>query len=373
MRHDLVFGIRKFIAVPIVLFLLTNPMNNIQGNDITLRNISTNKLDVIQSQELNRVRYLSLTDLEKLLDLHWEWDFIHGVSELAFKDYQIRMTINLKGYLLNDQFFEMEDAIVQTTEDVWIPMAVFLERFVPLWDGELTWNDRLNELQLVTSDQSLKPSLKTKPEQYLIVIDPGHGGSDFGCEMGFKMLEKDYTMQLAEKTVRILEDRMGAEVRLTRSGDYFLDVDSRLALANSAKADLFVSIHFAPATDLMGNDFNIYIGNQNPRSEPESRIERWDETSEQIQMRSAIQAKAAGAALAAASRDARWSLKRKRMKLRILKGSVCPGFLLEISDTAAFYGDLSLNQTGGLRRAAEAVFDCIKAALEASYSDESNP
>jgi N-acetylmuramoyl-L-alanine amidase len=80
------------------------------------------------------------------------------------------------------------------------------------------------------------PSLRPK-----IVLDPGHGGSDPGAE-GFAV-EKDVTLDIARRLARLLDERLGAEVVLTRTRDATLPLAARTARANGESADLFVSIH----------------------------------------------------------------------------------------------------------------------------------
>ena len=75
-----------------------------------------------------------------------------------------------------------------------------------------------------------------------IVLDPGHGGKDPGA-MGFGMKEKDIVLKVTKKLERILQQEFKYDVQLTRRADIFLPLEERTALANTAGADLFVSIH----------------------------------------------------------------------------------------------------------------------------------
>jgi N-acetylmuramoyl-L-alanine amidase len=74
-----------------------------------------------------------------------------------------------------------------------------------------------------------------------IVLDPGHGGSDPGAEG--VAVEKHVTLDIALRVARLLEERLGAEVVLTRTRDVTLPLAARTARANREGADLFVSIH----------------------------------------------------------------------------------------------------------------------------------
>jgi N-acetylmuramoyl-L-alanine amidase len=76
-----------------------------------------------------------------------------------------------------------------------------------------------------------------------IVIDPGHGGIEIGAKGKFGLLEKDVTLAIALKLRDIIEKNLAFRVFLTRDKDTDVALESRAALANNHKADLFISIH----------------------------------------------------------------------------------------------------------------------------------
>ncbi|MFA5902783.1 MAG: N-acetylmuramoyl-L-alanine amidase [Desulfobacula sp.] len=77
-----------------------------------------------------------------------------------------------------------------------------------------------------------------------IIIDPGHGGSDPGAPGYHKdVWEKDLVLKMAQKLAGILKDRLKCTVLLTRSEDKRLTLEERTAIANTKKADLFISLH----------------------------------------------------------------------------------------------------------------------------------
>lgn len=77
-----------------------------------------------------------------------------------------------------------------------------------------------------------------------IVIDPGHGGHDTGTIGPHGLMEKDLCLDVATRLGNIIEDKIpGAEVVYTRKDDTFIPLEDRTAIANNAKADLFISIH----------------------------------------------------------------------------------------------------------------------------------
>ncbi|MGB6877809.1 MAG: N-acetylmuramoyl-L-alanine amidase [Candidatus Acidiferrales bacterium] len=77
-----------------------------------------------------------------------------------------------------------------------------------------------------------------------IVIDPGHGGHDTGTIGPHGVMEKNICLDVALRLGKLIQKKLpGAEVIYTRKTDVFVPLEERTAIANQAKADLFISIH----------------------------------------------------------------------------------------------------------------------------------
>ena len=96
------------------------------------------------------------------------------------------------------------------------------------------------------------------PAPYVVAIDAGHGGVADNSQPGKQfdpgvtaqngLLEKDLTLTVAQHLRTQLEnDRV--KVVMTRNNDEFVSINQRAIIANQAKANLFVSIHFNYFTD----------------------------------------------------------------------------------------------------------------------------
>jgi len=84
-----------------------------------------------------------------------------------------------------------------------------------------------------------------KISEKIIVIDPGHGGSDPGAHYGTgedQVQEKTVNLQLATKLGELLS-KDGAVVIMTRSDDSYPTLPQRAEAANQAEADFFISVH----------------------------------------------------------------------------------------------------------------------------------
>ncbi len=83
-------------------------------------------------------------------------------------------------------------------------------------------------------------------KEIVLVIDPGHGGSNTGGQIP-GLMEKDITLITALAMKEELEKYEGIRVILTRSGDEELSLYDRPKIAKDAGADLFISLHYNKA------------------------------------------------------------------------------------------------------------------------------
>lgn len=107
----------------------------------------------------------------------------------------------------------------------------------------------------------------------VVVLDPGHGGSDPGVVSSGGTAEKEVALSIAERAKRRLEDE-GLEVHLTRTSDRFLSPEARAELANGLHADVVVSIHCNGWFDEELRGFSVGV----PRSEEttvDEELPRW--------------------------------------------------------------------------------------------------
>jgi len=95
-----------------------------------------------------------------------------------------------------------------------------------------------------------------------IVIDPGHGGRDFGAPGYLKgVYEKDIVLKIAKRLARQIRKKLDCEVFMTRNGDRHLTLEERTAIANTKNADLFISIHTNAARDRKAFGLETFILN----------------------------------------------------------------------------------------------------------------
>jgi N-acetylmuramoyl-L-alanine amidase len=110
---------------------------------------------------------------------------------------------------------------------------------------------------------------KRAPAQlrYRVMIDPGHGGHDPGA-IGYDGLqEKTIVLAVSKRLGKKLASRLPVDVLYTRTRDVFIPLPDRTARANSAKADLFISIHANSSPNPASHGIETYyLNNTNDRA-----------------------------------------------------------------------------------------------------------
>jgi len=86
-------------------------------------------------------------------------------------------------------------------------------------------------------------SFAQKKQDFVIVIDAGHGGKDSGAK-GVVENEKDIVLDVTLKVGKLIEKKYkDVKVIYTRTSDVFLELWERTAISNRNHANLFMSIH----------------------------------------------------------------------------------------------------------------------------------
>lgn len=92
----------------------------------------------------------------------------------------------------------------------------------------------------------------------VVLIDPGHGGTNLGAAGATGLAEKQLSLAIAQRVVEQLRAR-GVTVELTRTGDRTLTLRQRVEVADRMPADLFVSIHANASPTKTQRGYETYV------------------------------------------------------------------------------------------------------------------
>lgn len=194
-----------------------------------------------------------------------------------------------------------------------------------------------------------------KNKDIVIVIDPGHGGKDPGKISSSKKYdhEKEINLEVALLLGDYLENRLkGVKVVYTRTTDMFVSLEDRVNLANSIKADYFISLHCNsnPNPSVYGTKTHIHSHRFKASKQLALRLEKEFETR-------------AGRK----SRGIQSSYDRGE-NLYVLQYSEMPGVLVEIGFLSNPTEERYLNSEKGQDYMASAIFRSFRDFLETKHN-----
>ena len=226
-------------------------------------------------------------------------------------------------------------------------------------DGAIVEQDLAPEEAQASATLPVRPfSLKS------IVVDAGHGGSDQGVTVipakdnTPALMEKQLTLRIAELLKAALVERLGINVMLTREGDDFVSGETRATIANSNRADLFISLHVNFSTSEQANGFEAYIMDYGSLEKPEGVQ---GQMLDYAQAKYAAQSQRLAEQIVAArqARNARAAV--KRAPLFTLKGATMPSVHLELGYGSHPQERINLAQPEFQQALIEAIVDGVTA------------
>ncbi len=186
-------------------------------------------------------------DLDKLIPI--DDNLLANVRAAQYTRDTVRVVIDIKSFK-NYKIFSLRNPF-RIVIDVWGK------------DAGTTYAGKRRSTS--TSNKKVDPGAITK--QFAlgvgrIVIDPGHGGRDYGAPGYLKGVhERDVALKLAKKLAKKIRADLKCEVILTRSDNRYLPLEERPAIANTKNADLFISLHTNASKDKRAYGIETYFLN----------------------------------------------------------------------------------------------------------------
>ena len=195
------------------------------------------RFDQIDLRKLNRSKNIKLIKVEEL-DAKW------SRLSIQFKDYwnieNTEMRVNP-----SDGSATISILLKSVSEDVFKSENVNSKNF----------------LKSENSEQKEKSAV-IENKEFVVVLDPGHGGKDPGAEAsGYR--ESNLMLELAAAVKESLIRNTEFKVVLTRTEDIFLSLEDRITIAAQSGADLFISLHADAVIEGEASGTTVYLLSEN--------------------------------------------------------------------------------------------------------------
>lgn len=127
------------------------------------------------------------------------------------------------------------------------------------------------------AQSTIPPLTDSAGRAFTVVIDPGHGGGEWGVYLR-GVHEKDINLKVALMLKKKLDSMPQGKVRalLTRDKDIFVSAADRVAVANAASADLYITIHCDYTEAASAEGFRVYYNLPSKERSAQAGMELWE-------------------------------------------------------------------------------------------------
>lgn len=207
----------------------------------------------------------SITNIDNLSHLNYqkytENNIVKNIRTGPFNNDITRLVVEINRSLQSEPKIFLLPPIDRYQHRLVIDM--YLGNMSSLYLNE-TLDDLIDKLSKPNELNIDKP--KSAGKNYIIMLDPGHGGEDPGAIGKNGTYEKNIVLSIAKKLQQQINAVPGMTALLTRDGDYFVPLHVRVNKARQAKADLFISIHADASPNRSPYGTSIYALSQHGAS-----------------------------------------------------------------------------------------------------------
>jgi N-acetylmuramoyl-L-alanine amidase len=164
--------------------------------------------------------------------------------------------------------------------------------------------------------------LAPRAPNFLVVVDPAHGGDERGAALSNTLQEKDVTLALARRIAGQLEAK-GITAILIRSGDSTNSLDQRAAAANSMRPALYIAVHAVS----LGQGSSVFTAQLPPSTIDRRAFLPWNSAQSAYLDLSSV----AGGSIAAELNTRKVPVRATSASVRPLNNVAAPAVAIEVS------------------------------------------
>ncbi|NLY43456.1 MAG: AMIN domain-containing protein [Clostridiaceae bacterium] len=187
---------------------------------------------------------------KEIIDYGKHMDDKTGVFTLSIPYFEVN--IGSGTMYINDEYFEYVDIVRNddkiVTEITFYPKKRYVynisagrgskEMVIEVTEVPYVEEETIDE----PNNNADMPELDPRAKDKIVVIDPGHGGTESGATYKDEVVEKDLNLDISLKLYKLLKDA-GVKVYMTRDTDKTVGLYERADFANNLNATLLISVH----------------------------------------------------------------------------------------------------------------------------------
>lgn len=264
-HHPLIAMRNSVYALFFVIFISCLVDNGVaQEPDVHFIDADGKTIAEVPAQLKDETVYLSVDAVKQVFDPAMTQQYNHPRKRLTLrmKGKQLRLqmdkpTINIDP---GGEIVTLSAPPVIIGQQPMVPIGFFTQLLPIFNDVEVIYNPSLRRIQMRPKGAWM-PMETAGPQNWAIIIDPGHGGvDDTGCQASTGLLEKDVVLALAKQIQRLNKPRE-MQVYLTRQTDTKKTHFERIQVANRNQGRLFLSLHCNASFSPHEKGIKIYLNN----------------------------------------------------------------------------------------------------------------
>lgn len=189
---------------------------------------------------IDNTSYISVKSLLRILGCEDAWGRVEDRVFIVHEGGEIKFRLGGKQVIFEGRTEYLNSPVREVEGEVLIPVDDFgkilagLKTEAPAVKEE-PWQKKPGETAVL------------KKEKFVILIDPGHGGSDRGAVGNYGLEEKAVNLDIAKRMGEYLKKELAKKsnikIYLTRDDDINVSLEERVQMAKDINADIFFSIH----------------------------------------------------------------------------------------------------------------------------------
>jgi len=189
---------------------------------------------------IENTSYLSLKSFLRILNVEDSWGKIDDRIFILYGKNEIKFRVNDRQIIFSGKERNIGAPIKEIEGEILIPLDDFSRIFTDVEPPSLAEKTDKDE-------QSKTETFYDKEREFVILIDPGHGGTDAGAVGNYGLKEKDVNLDVALRMATYLKKELKKfphiRLYLTRNSDVFITLEDRVQMSKDINAAVFFSIH----------------------------------------------------------------------------------------------------------------------------------